>query len=70
MGPTQPPIQWVTEVILPSVKQPVCEANHSLSSSVYVKNEHSYVCIPPDVFMAYSGQSYLNLPNKYVMKAV
>jgi len=25
---------------------------------------------PPDALMAYSGNSYFNLPNKYVMKAI
>jgi len=42
---------------VPSVKQPEYEANHSLPSSVNVKEEYNYVSIPPEAFMAYSGQS-------------
>jgi hypothetical protein len=37
LGPTQPPIQWVSGSLSMGVKWPVCEANHSPSSSAEVK---------------------------------
>jgi hypothetical protein len=36
MGPTQPPIQWIT-----GVKRPECEVDHSPSSTTEVKNAWS-----------------------------
>jgi hypothetical protein len=46
LGPTKLPIQWV-----PGVKLPVCEADHSSTSSK-IKEWWSYTPIPPYVFMA------------------
>jgi hypothetical protein len=37
MGPTQPPIQWVTGVFSPGIKRPGREADHSPPSSAEVK---------------------------------
>jgi hypothetical protein len=38
LGPTQPHIQWVPEVLSTDVKRPGREAEHSLPSSAQVKN--------------------------------
>jgi hypothetical protein len=37
LGPTQPPVQWVLEVLSLRVKQPGHEADHSSPSSAKVK---------------------------------
>jgi hypothetical protein len=37
LGPTQPPIQWISGIIFLGVNQPGREADHSLPSSVKVK---------------------------------
>jgi hypothetical protein len=37
-GSTQPPIQWVPEVLFPSVKRPGRKADHSPPSSSEVNN--------------------------------
>jgi hypothetical protein len=37
LGPTQPPIQWVTGDLSPAVKRPEREADHSPPSSAEVK---------------------------------
>jgi hypothetical protein len=42
LGLTQPSIQWVPEALSLRVKRPGFEADHSLSSSVEVKNAWSY----------------------------
>jgi hypothetical protein len=47
LGPTQPPIQWVSEALSLGVKQPGREAGHSLPSSAEVKKECSYTSTPP-----------------------
>jgi hypothetical protein len=40
LGPTQPPVQWVTGVLLPGGKaRPGRDAGHSPPSSAEVKNE-------------------------------
>jgi hypothetical protein len=40
LGPTQPPVQWVPEVLTPGVKaRPGRDAEHSLPSSAEVENE-------------------------------
>jgi hypothetical protein len=44
--PTQPPIQWIVVDILPEVKRPEREANHSLPSNAEVKKEWSCVYTP------------------------
>jgi hypothetical protein len=46
LGPTQPPIQWVTGAVSPGVKLPRCEADHSPPSSAEVKNAWSYTSNP------------------------
>jgi len=48
MGPTQPPIQWIT-----GVKRPRREANHSPHSSAEVKNAWGYTSTPQYAFMAW-----------------
>jgi hypothetical protein len=56
LGPTQPPIQWVTGALYLGVKQPVSEADHTPHSSAEVKNAWSYTSIPPYAFMAWCAQ--------------
>jgi hypothetical protein len=53
LGPTQPPIQWVPEVLTPGVKRLDHEADHSLPSSAEVKNARSYTSTPQYVFVAW-----------------
>jgi hypothetical protein len=45
--PTQPPTQWVLAVLIPGVKRPGREADHSPPSRVEVKNVWSYTSAPP-----------------------
>jgi hypothetical protein len=52
LGPTQPPIQCVPEVLSPEAKRPGREADHLPPSSAEVKNVWSYASTPPYVFMA------------------
>jgi hypothetical protein len=47
LGPTEPPIQWVSEAVSLGVKQPGREGDHSPPSSAYVKNAWRYNSIPP-----------------------
>jgi hypothetical protein len=47
LGPTQPPIQWVTGAFPLGVKWPRREADHSRPSSAEVKNAWSYTSTPP-----------------------
>jgi hypothetical protein len=53
LGPTQPPIQWVTGGLFLGVKRPGCEADHSPSSSSEVKNAWRYTSTPQFIFMAW-----------------
>jgi hypothetical protein len=46
LGPTQPPIQWVTEALSRGLKGPGCEADHSPPSSARVKSAWSYTSTP------------------------
>jgi hypothetical protein len=64
LGPTQPPIQWVSGALSLGVKRPGREANHSLPSSAEIKNAWSYIPLPQYSFMAWcsvnaQGQFYL-----------
>jgi hypothetical protein len=43
LGPTQPPIQWVSVALSLGIKRPGCEADHSPPSSADVKNAWSLV---------------------------
>jgi hypothetical protein len=66
LGPTQPPIQWVTAALSVEVKRPVCEADHSPPSSAKVKNAWSYTSTPPVrlhgvCLVKVQGQFYLSL---------
>jgi hypothetical protein len=47
LGPTQPPIQWVTGALSLGVKRPGREADHLPSSCVKVNNEWRYTPTPP-----------------------
>jgi hypothetical protein len=47
LGPTQPPVQWIPEVLSLEVKRPAIEAGYSLPSSTKVKNAWSCISIPP-----------------------
>jgi hypothetical protein len=42
LGPTQPPIQWVSETLSPRVKRPGREADHSPPTSAKIKNTWIY----------------------------
>jgi len=46
LRPTQPPIQWVPGALSLGIKQPDCEAGHSLLFNVEVKNTWSYISTP------------------------
>jgi hypothetical protein len=46
LASTQPPIQWVPAAFSTGVKQPVCEAYYSLSSSDEAKKAWSYTYTP------------------------
>jgi hypothetical protein len=52
LGPTQPPIQWVSEALSLGVKRPEREYDHSLPSSAEV-NAWSYISTPQYAFMAF-----------------
>ena len=43
-----PPIDWVTKSVLPEVKRPGSEADHSCPSSAAVTNEWIYTSTPGD----------------------
>jgi hypothetical protein len=53
LGPTQPPIQWVSGALSLGVKRPGSEADHSHRSSAEAKNAWSYTSTPHYVFMAW-----------------
>jgi hypothetical protein len=53
LGPTQPPIQYLSGALSVGVKRPGREADHSLSSSDRSKNERRYTSTPQYVFMAW-----------------
>jgi hypothetical protein len=53
LGPTQPPIQWVTGALSLGIKRPGREADHSHPPSVEVKNAWSYTSTPRYAFMAW-----------------
>jgi hypothetical protein len=54
LGPIQPPIQWVSGVLLPGIKRPGRETDHSPPASAEVKKTWIYTSTPPYVFMAYN----------------
>jgi hypothetical protein len=53
LGPTQPPIQWVTGSISLGLNRPGSEADYSTPSSAEIKNAWSYTSTPQYVFMAW-----------------
>jgi hypothetical protein len=53
LGPTEPPIQGVPRDLIPGIKRPWCEADHSPPPSAEVKNDWSYTPFPHHVFMAW-----------------
>jgi hypothetical protein len=53
LGPTQPPIQWVSGALSLGVKRPGREADHSPPSSTEVKNAWNYISTPQYAFMAW-----------------
>jgi hypothetical protein len=60
LGPTQPPIQWVTGAIFLGVKRPVRETDHSSPSMPRSKNEWRYIPIPQYAFnFTFTSVSYL-----------
>ena len=65
LGPSQPPVQWVSGIFR-CKKRPGHDADSSLSSSTVVKNEYSYTSTPPIYFAActepqclYKGALYI-----------
>jgi len=46
LGPTLPPIQWVQEALIPGVKQPGREADHSLSSIPRLRTRGATLPLP------------------------
>jgi hypothetical protein len=52
LGPTQPPIQWVSGAFSSVVKRPGHEADYSPPASVEVKEIWIYTTTPSHVFMA------------------
>jgi hypothetical protein len=53
LGPTQPPIQWVSGILSPGVKRPRRETDHSPPSSAEVKNTWIFTSTPPYAFTAW-----------------
>jgi hypothetical protein len=53
LRPTQPPKQWVRGVLIPRVKRPGRETDHSPPPSAEAKNVCSYTSTPQYVFMAW-----------------
>jgi hypothetical protein len=53
LGPTQPPIQWVSWALSLGVKQPGHEADHSPPCSAEVKNVWHYTSTPQYIFMVW-----------------
>jgi hypothetical protein len=60
LGPTQPPIQCVSEELSLGIKRPGRESDHSLQSSAEVKNAWSYTSTPPYVFLVWDFVKHSN----------
>jgi hypothetical protein len=52
LGSTQPPIQWELRALLPGVKRPGRETNHSPPAPAKVKKMWIYTSTPTYTFMA------------------
>jgi len=52
VGPNQPPVQWVPEVVTPEVKRPGREADRLPPCSAEVKKSWKFTSTPQYVFMA------------------
>jgi hypothetical protein len=69
LGPTQPPILWVTGAFYLGVKRPELDADHSPPSSAENKNTWGYTSTPQYAFMAWCSvktqeQLYLYLTTR------
>jgi hypothetical protein len=53
VGPTEPPIPWVSGALFLGVQRQDLEADHSHPSSHEVKNALSYISTPQYAFMAW-----------------
>jgi hypothetical protein len=53
LGPTQPPVQWVSGALSPGVKRQGREADHSPPNIAEVKKMWIYTSTPPHAFKAY-----------------
>jgi hypothetical protein len=54
LGPTQPLIQWELGALFPGLKRSRCEADHSPTSSVEVKNGGA-IPLPPNMSLLHSA---------------
>jgi hypothetical protein len=71
LGPTLPPIQWVSGALSWGVKRPGREADHSPPSSAKIKNASSYTSTPQYIFTVWCLVKHrdnftfiVSLPNK------
>jgi hypothetical protein len=62
LGPTEPPIQWVSGALSLRVKRPGREADHSPPSSAEVKNAWSYTSTPQYAFIVKHRDNFTFLP--------
>ena len=53
LGPTHPPLQWVSWTLSPGLKWLVCEADQSLQLNVKVTNDWSYTYTFPCAFITF-----------------
>jgi hypothetical protein len=66
LGPTQPPIQWVSGALSPEIKRPGREINHSPPSSAEVKKTWIYKSAPP--IRLHGGQLFLLLSSSVLTR--
>jgi hypothetical protein len=52
VGPTQPPAQWVPEVLSPGVNRPGLETDYSAPPNPEVKNGGAILPLPPHAFIS------------------
>jgi hypothetical protein len=65
LGPTLPPIQWITGAISLEVKRPGRKAGHSHPSSAEVMNEWSYTSTHPILLLDVCSAKAQSLSSDY-----